>query len=90
MAYLKSHVIMSNYPHIKKLQERYDNAVNSHSKDIRISTSEIGLLISDINNLLMEIPKQTTAIKELNKTIEDFRKELNEALNDSGYDGGSF
>ena len=44
--------MLDKFHHIRKLNGLYDVAIENRSKEIRLSTAEVGLVVSDINKLL--------------------------------------
>jgi|TARA_Y100000310_G_scaffold103554_1_gene101937 hypothetical protein len=44
--------MLDKFRNIRKLNGLYDVAIESRSKEIRLSTAEVGLVVSDINKLL--------------------------------------
>ena len=44
--------MLDRFRNIRKLNGLYDVAIESRSKEIRLSTAEVGLVVSDINKLL--------------------------------------
>lgn len=56
---------MNEYPHIKKLLELYNKAINSRTKDIRLQTNEVSLLLSDITKISINSTQQTETLKKI-------------------------
>jgi hypothetical protein len=44
--------MLDKFRNIRKLNGLYDVAIENRSKEIRLSTAEVGLVVSDINKLL--------------------------------------
>jgi len=44
--------MLDKFRNIRKLTGLYDVAIENRSKEIRLSTAEVGLVVSDINKLL--------------------------------------
>jgi uncharacterized coiled-coil protein SlyX len=62
--------MIDNYPNLKKLLNKYNLAVNSNSKEIRISTIELGLLLQDITELSVSVTNQNNANIALKKSVD--------------------
>ena len=62
--------MIDNYPNLKKLLSRYNLAVNSNSKDIRISTIELGLILQDITELSVSVTNQNNANMALKQSVD--------------------
>jgi uncharacterized coiled-coil protein SlyX len=62
--------MIDNYPNLKKLLTKYNLAVNSNSKEIRISTIELGLLLQDITELSVSVTNQNNANIALKKSVD--------------------
>ena len=44
--------MLDKFNNIRKLMGLYDVAIEGRSKEMRLSTAEVGLVVSDINKLL--------------------------------------
>jgi len=68
--------MLDKFRHIRKLNGLYDVAVQSNSREIRLNTADVGLVISDINKLLSlvvdgQLNKPPVAIEEQDEGIAD-------------------
>jgi hypothetical protein len=68
--------MLDKFRHIRKLNGLYDVAVQSNSREIRLNTADVGLVISDINKLLSlvvdsQLNKPPVVIEEQDKGIAD-------------------
>lgn len=61
---------MEHYPNLKKLLEKYNKAINSNSKDIRISTIELSLVLQDIVEISLSSQKINNANVELKQSVD--------------------
>jgi len=62
--------MIDNYPNLKKLLSKYNLAVNSNSKEIRITTIELGLILQDITELSVSVTNQNNANIALKKSVD--------------------
>jgi uncharacterized coiled-coil protein SlyX len=62
--------MIDNYPNLKKLLNKYNLAVNSNSKEIRISTIELGLILQDITELSVSVTNQNNANVALKHSVD--------------------
>lgn len=62
--------MIDNYPNLKKLMTKYNLAVNSNAKEIRISTIELGLVLQDITELSVSVTNQNNANIALAKSVD--------------------
>ena len=68
--------MLDKFRHIRKLNGLYDVAVQSNSREIRLNTADVGLVISDINKLLSlvvdsQLNKPPVVIEEQDEGIAD-------------------
>lgn len=61
---------MNEYPNIKKLIEVYNKAVNSRQKDIRLSTNEVQLILSDITKMSLNHNVQIDTLKKIEQILQ--------------------
>ena len=61
---------MNEYPHIKKLLDVYNKAVNSRQKDIRLTTNEVQLILSDITKIQINQTTQTETLQKIEKILQ--------------------
>lgn len=62
--------MIDNYPNLKKLLSKYNLAVNSNSKEIRITTIELGLILQDITELSVSVTNQNNANIALKRSVD--------------------
>lgn len=75
---------MKDYPNIQKLIDKHSKALNSNSKEIRLSTIEIGNILNDITKLSVSIQSEKENNEKLRQAIIELKNILLEALqNDS-------
>jgi len=68
--------MLDKFRHIRKLNGLYDVAVQSNSREIRLNTADVSLVISDINKLLSlvvdsQLNKPPVVIEEQDEGIAD-------------------
>lgn len=61
---------LQGYPNLSKLFEKYNKAVNSNSKDIRISTIELSLVLQEITHIAVTSQKLNNGSIELKKSVD--------------------
>lgn len=61
---------MNNYPYLKSLTDKYNKALNTNSKELRISTIELGLALGDITKL-------TTSVSNIEQKNDQILQILN-------------
>ena len=66
--------MLDKFRHIRKLNGLYDVAVHNKSTEIRISTADIGLVVSDINKLfaLLIAANKTEEPDQINEQSDIF------------------
>lgn len=77
---------MQNYPYIDKLTEKYNKAINGGSKEIKLSTIEIGLLLQDITRLSVSVT-ETNSNNLLLKQSVDMLAEIIKTMTQDQDDG---
>lgn len=74
-----------HYPHLKNLTEKYNKAINSNSKEIRLSTIELGLILQDITRLSVSVTTTNTHSLLLKQSV-DMLVEIIQSMQDGSND----
>lgn len=71
-----------NYPNLKNFMEKYNKAINSGSKEMRITTIEAGLLLQDITELSLSVSNINTANIGLKMSVDMLVEIIKNMAND--------
>lgn len=77
---------MQTYPYIDKLTEKYNKAINTNAKEVKLSTIEIGLLLQDITRVSVSVT-ETNSNNLLLKQSVDMLVDIIKAMSAEGDDG---
>jgi hypothetical protein len=78
---------VDNYPHLSKFIEKYNKAINSNSKDMRLSVIEVGLILQDITELSVSITKTNTNSLALKQSVDMLVEVIKAMIEDNKNDG---
>jgi uncharacterized coiled-coil protein SlyX len=73
-------MIDDKYPNLNKLFNKYNLAINSNSKEIRLTTIELGLILQDITNLSIVVANHQNSNLELKVSVDILAKLLKEMI----------
>ena len=76
---------MNDYPYLKALLERYNKALNTNSKEIRMTTTEIGLILSDITKMSSQVSQINNTNQKILDMMTTFIKMIEEDNSDDSF-----
>ena len=76
---------MNNYPYLKSLTDKYNKALNTNSKELRISTIELGLALGDITKLVTSVSNIEQKNDQILQILNTFIALIQNQNDDDGF-----
>lgn len=77
---------MEHYPNLKKLMEKYNKSINTNVKEMRLTTIEVGLILTEITELSMTVATKADETRLLKDAVEMLTAVLKQSMEtDDGF-----